>query len=71
MTVLSAQVGHTSWQTSNLEAIDMSQPFRWYDDRPLQFEIRELGECALLPNLIQLDLRRKPNQLRHLPGPND
>jgi hypothetical protein len=67
MTVLSAQVALTSSQTSKLEAIDMSQPFPWYDDRPLQFEIHELEECGLLDNLIQVDLRRKPTQLRHLP----
>jgi hypothetical protein len=56
----------TDWITSKLEAIDLSQPFRWYDDEPLQFEIQELAECGLLDSWIKVDLHAEPNQLLKL-----
>jgi len=56
----------TSWATSKLEAIDLKNPFIWFDDQPLQFEIEELTECGLLDCWVKIDLLREPDQLRAL-----
>ena len=53
----------TSWETSKLEAIELSRPFLWFDDQPLQFEIEELQECGLLDRWVKVDLLSEPDQL--------
>ena len=53
----------TSWVTSKLEAIDLANPFLWFDDQPLQFEIEELKECGLLDRWVKVDLLNEPDQL--------
>ena len=53
----------TSWATSKLEAIELSGPFVWFDDQPLQFEIEELQECGLLERWVKVDLLSEPDQL--------
>ncbi|MEI7914175.1 MAG: hypothetical protein WCH82_05455 [Mycobacteriaceae bacterium] len=53
----------TSWATSKLEAIDLKNPFIWFDDQPLQFEIEELRECGLLERWVKVDLVNEPGQL--------
>ena len=59
----------TSWASSKLEAIDLTQPFLWFDDQPLQFEIEELRECGLLQQWVKVDLRSDPDQLKRLRPP--
>lgn len=59
----------TRWATSKLEAIDLSQPFMWFDDQPLQFEIEELRECGLLDSWVKIDLLTEPDQLATTPLP--
>ena len=49
--------------TSKLEAIDLANPFLWFDDQPLQFEIEELKECGLLDRWVKVDLLNEPDQL--------
>ena len=56
----------TSWATSKLEAIDLKNPFLWFDDQPLQFEIEELRECGLLDCWVKFDLVNDSDQLRAL-----
>ena len=56
----------TSWATSKLEAIDLTNPFLWFDDQPLRFEIDELRECGLLNSWVKVDLVSDPDQLRAL-----
>lgn len=56
----------TSWATSKLEAIELASPFVWFDDRPLEFEIRELEECGLLDRWVKVDLVGEPDQLATL-----
>jgi len=56
----------TSWATSKLEAIDLTMPFLWFDDKPLQFEIEEFTECGLLDCWVKIDLVNDPDQLRAL-----
>lgn len=60
----------TSWSASKLEAIDLGNPFLWFDDQPLQFEIDELQECGLLESWVRVDLHDDPDQLAKLPAPD-
>ena len=53
----------TSWATSKLEAIELANPFIWFDDQPLQFEIEELQEYGLLDRWVKVDLLSEPDQL--------
>jgi hypothetical protein len=65
-TELLPSIRATSWATSKLEAIDLTRPFVWFDDQPLQFEIEELSECGLLDRWVKVDLLSEPSQLSTL-----
>ena len=60
---LMTSIKPTSWATSKLEAIELANPFIWFDDQPLQFEIEELQECGLLDCWVKVDLLSEPDQL--------
>lgn len=44
----------TTWLTSKTEAIDYSQPFVWYDDNPLQFELDDLKQHGVEASLVRI-----------------
>jgi len=44
----------TTWHTSKTEAIDFTQPFIWYDDNPLVFELDDLKRHGVEPSLIRI-----------------
>lgn len=54
----------TSWTTAKTTGIDMSKPFLWFDDYPMNYEKQILNEKSLLDNLIVVDLNKNPDQLK-------
>ncbi|PIT98448.1 MAG: hypothetical protein COT71_00545 [Candidatus Andersenbacteria bacterium CG10_big_fil_rev_8_21_14_0_10_54_11] len=57
------QVKATQWDTLKTEAIDFSQPFRWYDDDVFEEERAVLRQKGLLSSWVEIDLSKNPNQL--------
>ena len=51
------------YEVITLEAIELANPFIWFDDQPLQFEIEELQEYGLLDRWVKVDLLSEPDQL--------
>ena len=60
------QVRPTRWDTLKTEAIDFSQPFRWYDDDVFDEEVEMLRRHNALKSWIKIDLASNPNQLSAL-----
>lgn len=62
------QVRPTEWDTLKTEAIDFSQPFRWYDDDVFEAELDILRQQNALNSWVEVDLANNPNQLAELIG---
>lgn len=53
----------TSWDMAKTRAIDMTEPFLWFDDNLFYEEKVTLTEAGLLDNWIEVDLKKDENQL--------
>ncbi|MGB3945981.1 MAG: hypothetical protein WBK76_04045 [Candidatus Saccharimonadales bacterium] len=56
----------TSWPIVKTQAIDLSQPFLWFDDTLGWADKQKLEENNVLDNLILIDLTKNPAQLAQL-----
>lgn len=54
----------TSWPITKVQAIDFSQPFLWFEDKPGYVDRQTLAEHNAIDNLILVNLENKPDQLR-------
>ena len=60
------RVKPTEWDELKTDAIDFSQPFRWFDDDLLDEEREVLSAHNALASWVDVDLASNPNQLRDL-----
>lgn len=60
------QVKPTYWDTLKTEAIDFSQPFKWFDDDCYEAEKDVLRQHNTLNSWIKVDLASNPSQLSKL-----
>jgi hypothetical protein len=56
----------TDWNLRKTEAIDFKQEFIWLDDCLFEDDKRVLRKNNALDNLVEIDLDKKPNQLKDL-----
>lgn len=56
----------TTWRTLKTEAIDFTEPFRWFDDQPMSYEKNLLEGKGLRDSLILIDLINNPKQLSNI-----
>lgn len=61
---LITKIQPTNWDVAKTEAIDLKQPFLWFDDNLFSYERRALEEQGVLDNCIIVDLKKDPNQLQ-------
>lgn len=54
----------TNWNMAKTEAIDLDQPFLWFDDTLLYGEKEVLAAHNVLDNHILVTLKQKPLQLK-------
>lgn len=54
----------TDWDALKTDGIDFAQEFRWLEDFPMQSEIAVLESNGASDNLIVIDLKRDPLQLK-------
>lgn len=62
------QVRPTEWQTLKTEALDFSQPFKWFDDDVFDEEVEVLRQHGALNSWVKVDLGVNPSQLAELIG---
>jgi hypothetical protein len=60
---LVSRIKGTQWQTLKTEAINMQQPFYWFDDYVLEAEKRVLQQHACLDRWVPIDLSRHNNHI--------
>jgi len=60
------QVRPTQWDTLKTEAIDFTQPFRWYDDDVFEAELAILQQKNALDSWVKIDLAQDPNHLARI-----
>ncbi len=56
----------TDWDVLKTDGIDFTQNFRWLDDAPMESEKLFLMTKGLLDKLILIDLKDKPDSLKHV-----
>lgn len=62
---LMKKIKPTTWDLAKTRAIDFNQPFLWFDDDLFFEEKQSLIEHGVLDNWIEVDLSKKPNQLKN------
>jgi hypothetical protein len=61
---LLSKIKPTEWGEYKTDAIDLSEPFLWFDDDLFDHEKRELIKHHKLSSYVPVDLQSNPNQLR-------
>jgi hypothetical protein len=60
---LVSRIKGTQWQTLKTDAINLQQPFYWFDDYVLEAEKRVLQQHSCLDRWIAIDLSRHGNHI--------
>lgn len=61
---LMKEIKPTTWDMAKTRAIDFTQPFLWFDDDLFYEEKQTLLENNVFDNLITVDLKNDPDQLK-------
>ena len=56
----------TVWDTAKTQGIDWSQNFIWFDDTISEFEWSKLEQATENQQVIEMNLRDNPNQLKEI-----